>query len=63
MTNEQWYFDILKRIASYDSLEKIEKTAEKNYGLTPHEVLEMAYENVLLEAKSAVKGKRRPKDK
>ena len=60
LEREQKLFDALKRITMYDSPEKLRKRAEKDYGLEPEEVIEMAYENVLAEAKGAIKGMRRP---
>ena len=62
MSNEQRYFDVLKRITLYRSVEQLHKRAEKDYGLPFSEVLEFAYENVIIEAKSAIRGKRRPKE-
>jgi hypothetical protein len=58
--NEQRYFDALKRITQYQSVESLRRYAERQYGLRPSEALEMAYENVIEEAKQAIKGKRRP---
>ena len=55
------YYDALKRIASYDSVERLRKRAEKDYGLSAEEAIEYAYENVKGEAERAIKGKRRPK--
>lgn len=52
--------DALKRIASFDSPEWMRKNAERAYGLSPEEAIEMAYENVIEEARSAIKGIRRP---
>jgi hypothetical protein len=61
-SNEQRYFDALKRISTaYDSPERIAATAEKKYGLQPSEALEMAYDNIQGEARSAIYGRRRPK--
>jgi len=61
-SNEQRYFDALKRIATaYDSPARIAARAEQRYGLTPVEALEMAYDNIQSEARAAVHGKRRPK--
>lgn len=60
MSNEASYFDTLKRIASYQSPEKLRRNAIRQYGLTAEEAIEMAYENVIEEARRAVKGKRRP---
>jgi len=60
-SNEQRYFDTLKRIASYQSPEWLRKHGEDEYGITSDEALEYAYENAINDAKRAVKGKRRPK--
>jgi hypothetical protein len=59
--NERRYFDALKCIASYSPPDRLFRTAEKEYGLSYYEALEMAYENVIEEAKSALRGRRRPK--
>lgn len=60
-SNEQRYFDALKRIAKdYDSPERIGATAEKKYGLRPAEAIEMAYQNIQHEASEAIRGRRRP---
>ena len=48
----------LKRIASYDPPERLARRSEKDYGLSPEEAIEMAYENVIQEAKNAIKGVR-----
>ena len=58
---EQKLLTALKRISLYDSPEKLRRRAEKDYGLTPHEAIEMAYENVLAEAKEALRGMRQPR--
>ncbi len=58
---EQRLYDALKRISLYDRPERIRRDAGKRYGLEPGEAVEMAYENILAEAKAAVKGMRRPK--
>lgn len=61
MNNERRYYDALKRIArDYSSPEKIRRTAERQYGLSPEVALEYAYENLQSEAANAIKGKRRP---
>lgn len=52
-------YDALKRIASYDSPERVRRDAEP-MGLDENEAVEMAYENVIEEARSAIKGARRP---
>lgn len=59
-TREQKLYDALKRITMYDNPDRLRKRAERDYGLEPDEVIEMAYENVLAEAKTAIKGMRRP---
>lgn len=58
---EQRLYDALKRISMYDKPERIRRDAGKRYGLDPVEAVEMAYENILAEAKAAIKGMRRPK--
>lgn len=61
-TNEQRYFDALKRIArQYDSAQKVVSSACVRYGLEGSEALEMAYENIQNDAANAIRGKRRPK--
>jgi hypothetical protein len=61
--NELQYFDALKRITKYQSVEKLRRDSEKDWGLSFEEALEYAYENVIAEAHREVKGKRRPKTK
>ena len=56
----QRLFDALKRITAYQSPDRLRKSAEKQYGLEGDEAIEYAYENVLEEAKLAIKGIRRP---
>lgn len=58
--NEQLYFDALKRISLYQSVERLRRSSQKDWGLEFSEALEMAYENVIEEAKQSVRGKRRP---
>lgn len=54
-------YDALKRTAAYQSPEKIRRFGAKQWGLDDaSEAIEMAYENVLEEAKSAIRGMRRP---
>lgn len=49
----------LRRIAQYQSPERLKKHSWNDWGLQDgNEALEMAYENVLGEAKSAIKGVR-----
>lgn len=62
MSNEQVYYDALKRIArGYDTPEKLRRNSESNWGCTYEEALEMTYENLQAEAARAIHGKRRPK--
>lgn len=60
--NEVAYFDALKRIASYTPPDRMRRDSERGhgYGLDAAEEIEMAYENVIQEAKNAIRGKRRP---
>lgn len=48
----------LKRIARYETPAKLHRNAEREYGLDVSEAIEMAYENIQCEARSAVKGVR-----
>lgn len=62
-TPAQKLYDALKRITQYDQPERIRKLAEKAggyMGLDADEAIEMAYENVIQEARSAIRGMRRP---
>jgi hypothetical protein len=61
MNNEQHYFDVLKQITQYQSVEHLRKHSERDWGLPFVEALEMAYENAIQDAKNAIRGKRRPK--
>ena len=64
ISRERKLYDALKRIASYDPPERIRRAAEspRGYmGLEADEAIEMAYENVINEAASAIRGMRRPK--
>ena len=64
MTNEQLYYDTLKRIAKgYMTPEQLRRRAEKEYGIDYEDALEMSYDNLQCEAADAIRGKRRPKDK
>jgi hypothetical protein len=52
-------YTTLKRIATgYQTPDQLRRNSEKEYGLSYHESLEMAYENLQAEAKAAVKGVR-----
>jgi len=60
-TNEQLYYDTLKRIAKeYMTTEQLQRRAEKMYGVSYHEALEMSYDNIQGDAALAIRGKRRP---
>lgn len=62
-SDEQRYYDTLKKIARrYMTPDQIRRDA-KNAGLDYDEYLEMSYENIQLDAERAIKGKRRPKSK
>lgn len=50
----------LRRITGYQSVESLRRYSEKDYGLSTNEALEMAYENVIGEARNGLKGVRRP---
>ncbi|RRJ97841.1 hypothetical protein Ga0100231_005115 [Opitutaceae bacterium TAV4] len=58
---EQKLYNALKRISQYAPPDNMRKHSEKAFGLDPDECIEMAYENVIAEAKAATKGMRRPK--
>lgn len=48
---------VLKRIAKgYQTTEQLRRGSEKQYGLEYEEALEMAYENIQVEAETASKG-------
>ncbi len=52
-------FDALKRISLYDSPERLHCRSAKDWGLDDaSEAIEYAYENVLSEAKAAIRGVR-----
>lgn len=53
----------LVRISKYLPPEKLHRQSERLYGLDGSEAIEMAYENVLAEAKAALKGYRKPRAK
>ena len=61
-SNEQRYYDALRRIAKhYMPAERVIETAERKYGLNPIEALEMSYDNIQIDAETAIRGRRRPK--
>lgn len=58
----QRYYDALLKISrEFYSADRLMKTSERLYGLSPEEALVMAYENMQNAAKIAIKGRRRPK--
>jgi hypothetical protein len=62
MTNEQRYYDVLKRIArDYRSSKSL--LSKGDCGLSGEEALEYAYDNIQGDAAYAIQGRRRPKDK
>jgi hypothetical protein len=61
-SNEQRYFDALQRIVRYAKPDWILKHGEKEWGLPGGECLRDAYENIQIEAKSALGRRRRPQD-
>lgn len=63
MKHELEYYSALKRISRYDSPGRLRRDAQRLYGMDYGEVLEMAYENVLDEARSVIRGKRAPKQR
>lgn len=52
---EQRQIDALKRIAAYSDPDWIMENGEAEWGLPPGECLKMAYENVLHEAREAIR--------
>ena len=58
--NEQRYFDVLKRITRYQTVDQLRRHAQEEWGVQFEEALGYAYENVIDEARRAVKDKRRP---
>lgn len=50
-----YMFLILTRIKSYQTVEKLRRDSNKDWGIDFEEALEMAYENVLGEAKAGAK--------
>lgn len=60
MSNELRYYNALRRILSYQTIARLRKHSERDWGLSFGEALEMAYENVMEDARRALKGKRKP---
>lgn len=63
ISRDQKLYDALKRIGSYMLPEKLRKNSQRLYGLDGDEAIEMAYENVIQEAKIAIRGMKRPTEK
>jgi hypothetical protein len=55
---ERQLYAALKRIAGYQSPASLHRYAERDYVVGGSEAIEMAYENVIQEAKNALKGVR-----
>lgn len=55
---QQWnkMRDTLIEITKYASTDRLHRTAEKEYGVSGSEAIEMAYENIQATAKFGVKG-------
>lgn len=60
MSNELRYYNALKRITKYQTVNQLRKNSERDWGLTFEEALEMSYENLQNEARQAIHGKRKP---
>lgn len=61
LDKQQQMYDALRRIAKdFDTSERIMKNAERDYGLSPIEALEMAYDNMQSNAIAVIRGLRRP---
>ena len=57
----QRFYDFLKRITLYQSPDHLRKHSEQEWGLPYGEALESSYENIIEDARRAIRGKRRPK--
>ena len=60
LERERKLYDALKHISRYDPPERLRKRGPSDWGLSADEAVEMAYENVLREAKFAIRGMKRP---
>lgn len=61
LEREQRMYDALRRIAfEYKSPDKLQRDAQREYGLAYVEALEYAYENIQALAYRTIKGQRRP---
>ena len=60
--HEKMFFQALQTIAKgFQTPSQLKRIAEKSYGLSYEESLEMAYENIQTAAENAIRGQRRPK--
>ncbi len=58
---EKRLYAALYRISKYQSIASLRRYAERDYGVGAEEAIEMAYENMIEDAKRAIKGIRKPK--
>lgn len=58
---QQRMYTALKRIANFTPAGRLKRNAEKEYGLSGGDCIEVAYENVIAEAKQAIRGLRKPR--
>mgnify|MGYP001610757728 CR=1 FL=1 len=58
---EARFYVALKRITAYMTPAQLRRDSEQQYGLDHAEALEMAYENVIEEARTALRGYRKPR--
>jgi hypothetical protein len=63
LTHEERFRVALERICAYMTPAQLNREADRRYGLKYVEALEMAYDNVLGEAKAALRGVRRSRKK
>jgi hypothetical protein len=54
LDRERHLFDALKRITKYMSPDELRRISERKYGLDGDEAIEMAYDNVLNDARTAM---------
>jgi len=53
-------YSVLARISRFMSIKSLRSNAEQHYGLEPNEAIELAYENVISEAKLGLRRVRKP---
>jgi len=54
-------YDALKTITKYQTPARLRKDSERLYGLAGDEAMDIAYENIIEHARSAIHGMRKPK--